>query len=63
MPWLPICFGFGIVLYFTADREPTLWAALALAIGFAVAAVLARKRPIAFPLLLDWRRLRPASPS
>ena len=24
MPWLPICFGFGIVLYFTADRERTV---------------------------------------
>ena len=52
MPWLPICFGFGIVLYFTADREPSLWAALALAATFAVAAVFARKRPVAFPLLL-----------
>jgi len=52
MPWLPICFGFGIVLYFTADREPSLWAAWALAATFAVAAFFARKRPIAFPLLL-----------
>jgi competence protein ComEC len=52
MPWLPICFGFGIVLYFTADREPSLWAALALAATFAVAAFFARKRPFAFPLLL-----------
>ncbi len=52
MPWLPICFGFGIVLYFTADREPSLWAALALSTVFAAAAFFARKRPIAFPLLL-----------
>jgi competence protein ComEC len=22
LPWIPIAFGFGIVLYFTADREP-----------------------------------------
>ena len=22
MPWLPVAFGFGIVVYFTADREP-----------------------------------------
>ena len=28
MPWLPIAFGFGVVLYFTAEREPALWAAL-----------------------------------
>jgi len=52
MPWLPICFGFGIVLYFTADREPSVWAALALAAVFAAAAFFARKRPIAFPLML-----------
>ena len=22
LPWLPVAFGFGIVAYFTADREP-----------------------------------------
>ena len=22
MPWMPIAFGFGVVLYFTAEREP-----------------------------------------
>ena len=27
LPWLPVVFGFGIVLYFTADREPAWWAA------------------------------------
>jgi competence protein ComEC len=52
MPWLPICFGFGIVLYFTADREPSLAAALGLTGVFALAAVLARARPVAFPVLL-----------
>jgi competence protein ComEC len=52
LPWLPICFGFGVVMYFTAAREPSLWAALPLVAVFAVAAVLARTRPVAFPLLL-----------
>src|SRR5215218_3252374 len=52
MPWLPICFGFGVVVYFTADREPSLWAASALSAVFAVACFLARNRPVAFPLLL-----------
>ncbi len=28
MPWLPVAFGFGIVVYFTAEREPALWAHL-----------------------------------
>ena len=27
VPWLPVAFGFGIVGYFTADREPAAWAA------------------------------------
>jgi competence protein ComEC len=52
MPWLPICFGFGVVLYFTADREPKLWAVLPLLAVLVVAAFLARSRPVAFPLLL-----------
>jgi len=52
MPWLPIAFGTGIVLYFTAEREPNLLAAGALFAGLSLAAVLARRRPVAFPLLL-----------
>jgi len=52
MPWMPIAFGFGVVLYFTAEREPAPWAALALAAVCAILAFLARARPIAFPLLL-----------
>src|SRR5437588_3889628 len=52
LPWLPICFGFGVVLYFTAAREPSLRAALPLAGIFVVAAFLARARPVAFPILL-----------
>src|SRR5215468_4679406 len=49
MPWLPIAFGTGIVLYFTAEREPNLIAAAALLAGLGLAAALARGRPIAFP--------------
>ncbi|MCC2096699.1 MAG: ComEC/Rec2 family competence protein [Hyphomicrobiales bacterium] len=26
--WLPVCFGSGVLLYFTAEREPLLWAPL-----------------------------------
>jgi competence protein ComEC len=26
-PWFAVAYGFGIVLYFTAEREPALWAA------------------------------------
>ena len=52
MPWLPIAFGSGIVVYFAADREPALTAVLALFGVLAVCAMLARKRPVAFPVLL-----------
>ena len=30
MPWLPVAFAFGVIVYFTADREPNRWIALAL---------------------------------
>lgn len=52
MPWLPIAFGLGIAIYFAAEREPALWAALGLVGVTAAAAWLARRRPVAFPLLL-----------
>jgi competence protein ComEC len=51
-PWLAVSFGFGIVLYFAAEQEPTLWATLALAAGTIAAAVLVRHRPIGFPLVV-----------
>lgn len=44
--WLPVAMGLGVLLYFAADREPSLWAP---AIGFVLAAGLAgllRTRPI-----------------
>lgn len=52
VPWLAVAFGFGIVGYFTADREPAVWAALlaaAVTIGIAYAA---RMRPVGFPVAL-----------
>ena len=52
LPWLPIAFGLGIALYFAADREPLWWAAVSLAVTCACVALLARRRPIAFPLAL-----------
>jgi competence protein ComEC len=52
MPWLPVAFGVGIVLYFTADREPNPWIAPSLTAVLALAAILARARPVIFPLLL-----------
>lgn len=51
-PWLPIAFGLGIAVYFTAEREPALGAATGLACAGSLAAWAARRRPVAFPLLL-----------
>jgi competence protein ComEC len=52
VPWIAVAFGFGIVGYFTADREPAVWAAaLAAVIAMAVAYV-ARMRPAGFPVAL-----------
>jgi competence protein ComEC len=51
-PWLPVAFGLGVAVYFTAEREPWWMAALAAFFLFAALAYLARRRPVAFPLAL-----------
>jgi competence protein ComEC len=52
VPWLAIAFGSGTILYFGAAQEPSpLAAAAALAVA-TIAAIAARRRTIAFPLLL-----------
>jgi competence protein ComEC len=51
-PWLAVCFGLGIVIYFTADHEPALWAGLSLAGILGAITYAARARPVALPLLL-----------
>jgi len=52
LPWLPVAFGLGIALYFTADREPKWWAGAGLAAFCCVIAFIARRRPIALPVAL-----------
>jgi len=52
VPWLPVAFGAGIALYFAAEREPATWAAAGLTLTCVVAAVLLRRRAVAFPLAL-----------
>jgi competence protein ComEC len=52
LPWLAIAFGGGIVLYFTADREPVWWVALALSLAGVVGSVLVRSRAVAFPIVV-----------
>lgn len=52
LPWLPVAFGTGIALYFTAEREPSTWAAIALVIVSVAASILLRRRGVAFPVAL-----------
>jgi len=52
MPWLPVAFGTGVILYFTAEQEPAWWAAAPLALGAIALAALLRHRAVAFPLAL-----------
>lgn len=52
MPWLPVGFGVGIVLYFSAGREPTVWAASGATIVAAVVCFVARHRAVGLVLAL-----------
>ncbi|MEP9347388.1 ComEC/Rec2 family competence protein [Xanthobacter sp. KR7-225] len=50
--WLPAAFAAGIVLYFGADREPSLLAVGLLVAALAAGAAAARARPVALAVLL-----------
>jgi len=52
LPWLPVAFGFGVVLYFTADREPATWAAAGAGIAGVALTVALRRSVVGFPLAL-----------
>jgi competence protein ComEC len=52
LPWLPVAFGLGIAIYFTAEREPTWWASAGLTAACCAIAIAIRRRPMAFPLAL-----------
>ena len=52
LPWLPVAFGLGIVLYFTADREPAVWAAAGVAVATIALVVALRRSTLGFPLML-----------
>ena len=43
LPWVPVAFGTGIALYFTAPREPSLAVTIVAAIACCIAAFLARR--------------------
>ncbi len=50
VPWLAVAYGFGDVVYFSAEREPAVWAALTLAALGVLIAIMARRRSFGFPL-------------
>src|SRR5579875_2013966 len=49
LPWLAVAFGTGVLLYFSAGREPAGWAAVAVASVSLLGACLARRSAILFP--------------
>ncbi|MGZ5938387.1 MAG: ComEC/Rec2 family competence protein, partial [Rhizomicrobium sp.] len=51
LPWVPVAFGSGIALYFTADREPVLPVTVAVAVAMCIGAALARRQKL-FPLVV-----------
>jgi competence protein ComEC len=51
MPWLPVAFGAGIAVYFSAEREPVWWMGAALAACAIAIAVLVSARA-SFPVAL-----------
>ena len=72
--WFPVAMGTGVVLYFIADREPTVWLCGLLAGTFGILAALARHHRRAIVCLLGiaalfggmasagWRTARLAAP-
>ncbi len=51
-PWIPVAYGAGIALAFAADGPLSAWPPLLVVGGFAVAAALARARPVALAVLI-----------
>jgi competence protein ComEC len=53
LPWVPIAFGIGIALYFSADREPVAWVDAVLAVVlFGVAFLLRHRKAFVVALML-----------
>jgi competence protein ComEC len=51
MPWVPVAFGAGIALYFTADHEPVRWVT-AIAAALLGAAAFSLRRHKIFPVMV-----------
>lgn len=52
VPWLPVAFGLGVAVYFSAEREPSWIAALVAVVAAVAISCAARNRMVAFPAML-----------
>ena len=53
LPWFAVAYGTGVVLYFTAEREPALWAAAVPVAACALGAVLLRRQIVPQKIVLN----------
>ncbi|MCK1572721.1 ComEC/Rec2 family competence protein [Bradyrhizobium sp. 174] len=52
LPWVPVAFGCGIALYFSADHEPVLWVVPTTAIALLLGAALLRRSRLFAPAIM-----------
>ncbi|MBR0964517.1 ComEC family competence protein [Bradyrhizobium diazoefficiens] len=52
LPWVPVAFGGGVALYFSADHEPVLWVVATTAIALALGAGLLRRSALFAPAII-----------
>ncbi|MCK1286881.1 ComEC family competence protein [Bradyrhizobium sp. 44] len=73
LPWVPVAFGCGIALYFSADHEPVLWVVATTAIALLLGAALLRRSRLFAPAIMiaavaagfavaTWKTVRIAHP-
>ncbi|MGY4488363.1 hypothetical protein ACVWWR_007554 [Bradyrhizobium sp. LM3.2] len=52
LPWVPVAFGCGIALYFSADHEPVLWVVATTAVALMLGAALLRRSRLFAPAIM-----------
>src|SRR3982751_5490642 len=52
LPWVPVAFGCGIALYFSADHEPVLWVVATTASALLLGAALLRRSRLFAPAIM-----------
>jgi competence protein ComEC len=51
-PWIAVCFGLGILLFFQAEGEPALWAPVGALFVCAATAIALREKPAALAVMI-----------